>query len=217
MIATHQEFIEGFGREALRAIAAVVAWGHVRSVELGLEQFGDIGLERCGVLRWIMIDADLMRLKSKLPGVDVGLYFNAACGQRHVEISAGKFRLLIAHDRSPEAIVPGSLYGKTLARSNQLLMFEEAAPFTPQWYWAVLFHSKSEAKGQVPDSLEIRFPDGSDGYAMSHLRLYGEFPELQDPAELHRTVNAITGTTVVEEVVVNRAVPTLRPAQQTGT
>jgi hypothetical protein len=211
----HTEFVQAYGNDALRTVAAVIAWGHVRSLTSGQEQYGEVGEERCGVLRWLQIDSDLMKLKGRFPGVDISWVDND-CG-KHIEIAAGQFRLLVAHDRNPGAVVPLSVYGKTLARTNTLSLFQdfEEPRSAGQFYYCVLFHSKSDQKGQVPDFLEVRFPAGGDRgtepYAERHLRLYTLFPEIKDERWLlAESLNWVTTHRAKEETIVEHAIPKLR-------
>jgi len=214
----HSEFVEAYGNEALRTIAAVIAWAHVRAVTTGQEQYGAVGEERCGVLRWLQIDADLIKLKGRFPNIDISWVDND-CG-KHIEIAAGKFRLLVAHDRNPGAVVPASIYGKTLAQTNTLSLFQELEdPQTThgKHYYAVLFHSKSDQKGHVPDYLEIRFPAGgnsaSEPYAERHLRLYVLFPELaKEEWLLNESSTWATAVRAKEETIQENAIPKLRQA-----
>lgn len=216
-----QECIDAFGSEAIQAIAAIVAWSHVRAPREASEHWGEVGLERSGLIRWIRCDGDVLALNEKFPGVTVGLFNNDNGGMKHIEILAGRFRLILSHDPDPETVVPFSDYGRSLVRVNQMSLFEDQpdSSLPPQnYYTAVLFHAKSDKKGEIPYCLEIRFPDGSGAYAASHLNLYRMFPNLlNEDWLLNASLNFAGATAAKEEKINEKALPTLRRASETGT
>lgn len=217
-----EHLVQDFGREALEAIGAIISWAHIRAPREGAERWGDVGVDRCGVLRWIQIDADLLKLDGSFPGVSVGLFHNDGGGMRHIEVSAGRFRLLVSHDSNVNATVPLSNYGHSLAQSNQMSLFEviEPAPANPvsSQSYAWLFHSKSADKGEVPACIQIRFPDGKGRYASEHLRLDEMFPNLMDETWLLRaSLNFPAAVAPNEEKIREEALPTFRRAPETGT
>jgi hypothetical protein len=216
----HDEFCEEVGYEALQAIGAVVAWGHIRAPRAGSEQWGEVGLDRCGVLRWIQTDADLLALDGKFTNVKMELCANNSGGMKHLEVSAGRFRILIVHDSAPQTLVPISDYAKALARRNHWTLFskpDESPLPENEIYYVVLFHAKSDAKGEGPSALEIRFPDGDNGYAADHLRLYKLFPNLIDEAWLLRASLDFAAAVAKEEKIKEEAMPKFRRASETGT
>jgi hypothetical protein len=220
----HDQFLVAVQRESLRTLGAVVAWAHVQAPVVGHDLFGEVGYERCGLLRWMKIDEDLRLLIGKLPGVDIEWKKNPAGGGKHIEISAGLFKLLLAHDGDPETLVPKSDYAKSLTRSNQMTMFgsgdelEALPPAAENRFYAVLFHSKAVTKGQTPGILEVRFPDGRNGYAADHLKLLTLFPELIDEAWLSQaSVGRSAPAAAKEEKIKEEALPKLRKQPQVGT
>jgi hypothetical protein len=220
-VGINEEFIEAFGRPAIQAIGAIVAWSHVRAPRESAERWGEVGLDRCGFIRWMQADSDLLRLDGRFPGVKVGLFNNNSGGLKHIELSAGRFRLLLAHDADPRTVVPFSEYGNSLARSNQWLLFpdfNDRQPDSSQTIYAWLFHSKSDTKGEVPWCLDVRFPDGRGGYAVDHLRLNLMFPSLMDETWLlNASVDFSAAVTTKEEKIAEEAMPKLRRALETGT
>lgn len=214
----HIKFLTSIGGDNLKKIAAVVAWAHLRAPVIGQERWGDVGLSRWGLIRWIQIDADLLTLNGKLDGVSVEWADNIPGPGKHLEIIAGDFRVLIAHDPDPHAVVPISDYGKTLATTNiQSLFPEHKAAQQATCYYAVLFHSKSESKFQIPNALEVRFPDGEDGYACDHMKLYPMFSQLMDDAWLLQTSLEWSPAPVAkEEKIKEEAMPKLRESGEIG-
>jgi hypothetical protein len=221
----HRRFASAVGPSVLKAIGAVVAWAHVRAPEIAQELYGDFGLLRSGCFRWTQIDAGLKDLQGKFPGVDFNVVPNPNSSGSHIEIIAGDFRLLLAHDADPRTLVPKANYGRTLARSNAMSLFpepESAEPLPPpQHYVGILFHSKSTHKGQVPICLEVRFPDGADdGYAAPPVNLYESFPNLMDEVWLRGEftgVATMTAPAVDVEHIKEEAMPMLRQEKQSGT
>jgi hypothetical protein len=222
----HAKLLASFPKEVLQTIAAIVAWAHVRAPVFAHECYGEIGKLRSGLFRWIQIDSNIIGMAGRVPGLDIGLRDNDGCPGQHVEVVAGEFRLLFAHDSDPLARIPTTDYGRTLARSNVWTLFPEAEA-TPKVaspgaksYVAFLFHSKSATKGEVPDVLEIRFPDGADGYACDHIKLYELFPDIRNIGFL---LNASVGWTTapaaaaMEERIKEEALPKLRKIGQVGT
>src|SRR5262245_5757769 len=115
-----EHFLASWPDAAVKALATVVAFNHLQSHEFATAKYGEVGVARSGLLRWIATDADIVRLVShRFPGVSVHFVPNATNGSRHVEVVAGDFRLLVLHDLDEMSIVPKSDYGRTAAECNQ--------------------------------------------------------------------------------------------------
>jgi len=220
----HSQFLDSMTTNGMRTIGAIVAWAHVRAPGIGAERWGDVGRSRSGVLRWIQIDADLIGLKGKMPGVDIELCDNPSGGGTHIEVGAGNLRMLLAHDSDPQTLVPVCDYGKLLTRSNTNWLFPELQAEEDakrkrnrSTYYAVLFHSKASSKGDAPYCLEVRFPDGEEKYAADHLKLYALFPELMDETWLLKaSMNWMALPVAKEEKIKEEGLPKLRRPGQVG-
>jgi hypothetical protein len=223
----HQRVIEAFGDGALETIAGVVAWAHVSTPTIGGQLYGQVGRERAGLFRWMQIDAHLLGLYGKLEKVRFEWQPNRVNGGKHLEAIANDVRILIAHDHDPRTYVPVSDYATSLVESNQGMLFQlpdKAGPITvadnsqARYYTVVLFHSKNEVKGQVPCTLEIRFPDGQGGYAADHMNLSLKYPNTTNIAWLQAASNQWVAEPVAgEEKVADAAVPAVRREKQSGT
>lgn len=213
----HQQLLADIPRPALKAIATIIAWRHVHAVDEGIKLFGEVGHWRNGTLRWIGIEADVMKfVKGRHTGIEVDGVACETNGMKHVEISAGNTLLQVVHDADPEALVPKSEYGQTAARTNTGWLPGLEPEKKTEKYCAVLFHSKGE-RGAIPARLEIRFPDGNEGYAAEHMRLYAMFPSLLDIEQVKNEYELLaTDGRVPEEQVKDDAHPTIRPAVQVG-
>lgn len=206
------------GEPALRAIMTVVAWNHVHALENAESQYSpQVGRARCGLLRWMHIDSDMLDLvQNRYPGVSVDWASNESNGGMHIEVLAGDSLIHLVHDPDPEVMVPKSEYGQTAASTNTDWLFPELAPqpASSAKYCAVLFHSRSDV-GAMPSNLEIRFPDGNGGYAAGHLRLYNLFPDLQNSDAIDREYDQLRHVgRVPEERVDDAAHPVVRPQEQ---
>src|SRR5690242_134245 len=93
----HGKFLQTFNDDALKAVAAVVAAAHLRVPSACAEKWGEIGELRCGYIRWMQIESDLLAHQGKLAGIEIGLADNHTGGGKHVEIAAGQFRMLVVH------------------------------------------------------------------------------------------------------------------------
>lgn len=216
----HQMLREDVGPAALRDYGSVVAWWHINAPAFGEEHFGEVGRERSGLLRWMGIESEVLALRGRHPGVRIDFVRDPVSCMKHVEVTATRSKLLLVHDADPEALVPRSDYGKTLARPNEMLLFsdfQEACNDGAEHYLGVLFHSKDLAKGSVPACLEIRFPVGST-YAAAHLDLYAEFPDLRSAEWLASDALRRRGVVVAqEEDIRDESNLSIRKAPQVGT
>jgi hypothetical protein len=217
----HIRFPTAISRDVLEEVASVVVSAHVNAPVIGFDLWGEVGKDRCGLLRWIEIDAALLGLNGKLPGVSVGRFNNDGGGSTHIELQAGEFVILVAHDADPNTVIPKSEYGKNLVRIHTPTLFSHLEPVVesipqPAKRIACLFHSKSETKGERPDCIQVRFSDGADGYLATHMDLYAMFPRLMDGAWLHEMALKRQAARVAEETIKEDAMPQLKPAAQAG-
>ena len=215
----HKDFREAFTDPLLEMMAAIVAWGHMHAPKSAFENYGEVGIARSGLLRWIEIDSNLYKLNGKFPGIQSVFVKSGATGMKHVEVLSRDFGVLVAHDPDDEVLLPKTDYAKDLTLSNQKCLFPDGiadAVDEKKRYYALLFHAKSEIAGEIPASLEIRFPDGCGGYAAEHLRLYNQFPHLKNPTWLiQKSQEFSSSNRPEEEKIKEQALPTFR--QQPGT
>lgn len=220
--ALHRRFDQNMPRQALLALAVTVAYRHLHSKEYATDKFGEVGAARCGLMRWIATDADVLRImRSDFTGVSAELVDTPANGGKHLEVNCGEFNILLIHDVDPDAIVPISEYGKKAANKNEAPLFvsdeqwevENPTP-KPSIYTVVLFHSK-ESTHALPCVLEIRFPDGKTGYQAPPINLHERFPELRNQDDVNRLRSQMFARVMATtEVVEDQSHPTVRKAHQ---
>jgi len=216
----HRQFDLNMPSAALHALGVIVAYNHLHSQEKAIRQYGEVGKSRCGTIRWISTDADVLQIiQSSFAEVNAELVDNPTNGGTHIVIVCGEFKLLLIHDVDPDAQVPFSDYGRTEASNNRYSLFvsEEnwvaAHPTAASTqYTSVLFHSKTSSH-ELPNTLEVRFPDGDDGYQAPAINLYKRFPELQDETSVNRLYTEISAP-VATEVIEDEAHPKPRKIKQ---
>lgn len=220
--ALHRRFDQNMPQQALRALAVIVAYRHLHSKEHATDKFGEVGAARCGLIRWIETDADVLRImRSDFAGVSAELVDTPSNGGKHLEVRCGEFNILLIHDVDPDAVVPISNYGKRAAEKNEAPLFisdeqweAENPTSKPSTYTAVLFHSK-ESTHAVPCVLEIKFPDGQGGYQSPPINLHERFPELRDQDKVNRLRNEMFARVMATtEVIEDQSHPTVRKTRQ---
>lgn len=193
-LSLREEFLRDFDQEALKALAALVAWNHLHETELACKQLGPvIGKECRGLLRWMRTSAHVIEFVTpRFPNVVVAMEPNGTNGSNHLEISQGRFRVVLDHDTDPDAVVPTSNYGQTIAKAGPNLFHDEedVPEDTTTQFLVVLFNCKGMQK-ELPCRLQAKFPDGSGGYVDESINLYTQFTELADKAKVEAIVSAL--------------------------
>lgn len=224
----HVQLESAFGLDALKLIGAIVVNGHLEMPEVAVDTFGPIvGGDPCraGYIRWGRIEADLFRLRHRFPGVTAGFVANTlddesdenggiemadTAAGRHVEVTAGAFRLLFQHNVDPDSRAPRSEYGRSRARSNEPSLFGGDEPAEEgAYFFATVFHTKGDS-GAIPVRLQVRFPISEAEFAADALNLFDKFPELHDEAVVRSMVAALRTGPVAPVEVVEEALPPLQ-------